>query len=80
MGVIAMSAPRLKRPMPRISSSAAPPNTRSSCLEMFTQGVMARRKTIRLTGTTETRDSLSFSRRDRQRSLDRGLDCAIAQR
>ena len=68
IGVIAMSAPRLKRLMPAISRRAAPAKTRSSCREMSTQGVMASRNTSRLTGTTENRDSLSFSRKDFQRS------------
>ena len=68
IGVIAMSAPRLKRLMPATRRRAAPAKTTSSWREMSTHGVTESRKTRRLTGTTEIRDSLSFSRKDFQRS------------
>ena len=63
-----MSAPRLKKLMPMTRRMAAPAKTKSSWVEMSTQGVTESRKTSRLTGTTEMRDSLSFSRKDFQRS------------
>ena len=64
MGVMAISAPRLKRPIPSTSSTAATTNTKSSMPEMSAQGVMDRMNTNRLTGITDTRDSLSFSLRE----------------
>ena len=74
IGVMAMSAPRLKRLMPTISRTAATPNTASSVREISTQGVMESTKTSAVTGITEISDSLSFSRNDFHRSRKIELD------
>ena len=64
MGVMAISAPRLKRPIPSTSRRADAKKTSSSRTEMLTQGVRERPSTNRLTGITERRDSRSFSRKE----------------
>ena len=78
IGVIAISAPRLKRPIPITSRKAPATNMRSSFGEMSTHGVMERTKTRRLTGITERRDSLNFSSMAfRMADFSRGLGFSI---
>lgn len=56
MGIMAMSAPRLKKPMPRMSSTAPTRNIISVASGM---GVMVTHSTntISVTGSTAARDS-----------------------
>ena len=73
IGVIAISAPRLNRLIPRMSRISAPANTASSWVEISTQGVTDRIKTSRLTGTTDAKASFNLSSKDFQRSRETGL-------
>ena len=60
IGVIAMSAPRLNRAIPRIRKTAEIKNTVISKLEKLIIGVRLRIKTIATIGNTDSSDSLSF--------------------
>ena len=62
MGVMAVSAPRVKRPMPTISS-AAPIKKASSVAVGRGATVKLSTSTIAVMGTTEARASRIFSRR-----------------
>ena len=60
IGVIARSAPRLKRPIPRISNTAETANAIVSTGCKSTSGVNEIISTITVTGNTDIKDSLSF--------------------
>ena len=60
IGVIAISAPRLKREMPKISVMEAQANTRVSCQVKFAIGVQFKINTISVTGKTDTVASFNF--------------------
>ena len=73
IGVMAMSAPTLNKPIPAISRSVAPAKMASSIRVSSTHGESDRRNTMAHTGRTDTRASLSFSRRDFHRSFRKEL-------
>ncbi len=77
---MAISAPRLKRLMPRMRKRADNPKTVSSRGVISTHGVMARRNTSSVTGKTETRDSFSLSRRAIRNSFKMEVFSFIVQK
>ena len=80
IGVIARSAPRLKKLIPIISSRAAATKTPSSWRDRFTHGVRDSMSTRKLTGSTERSESLIFSASDCQRSDKMDVCCFIVQK
>ena len=62
IGVIARSAPRLKRPIPKIRNTAQTANATISVTVKSTSGVKEIIKTIAATGNTEINASLSFEK------------------
>jgi hypothetical protein len=62
IGVIAVSAPKVKRPIPTIRSKAPMINERSIAFDTGKK-VTSKRRTISVTGRTDERDSEIFSRR-----------------
>jgi hypothetical protein len=60
IGVIARSAPRLKRPIPSIRKIVDTKNIPISAIEKFISGVKFSKKTIAVTGKTEIRASIIF--------------------
>ena len=58
IGVIAKSAPKLKRAMPKINATAQTANATVSVVVRDTNGVKLNAKTITAMGKTETADSL----------------------
>ena len=63
IGVIAISAPRLKRAIPITSASAHARNTQSSTEENRTSPKHCKRSAITVTGNTESADSFNFVQR-----------------
>ena len=63
IGVMAISAPKLNRAIPRTSSAAHATNTHDSWKEKSTSGVRSNSNTISVTGRTEIAASFSFVNR-----------------
>jgi hypothetical protein len=60
MGIIAISAPRVNRPIPSISITA--PIMKVSIIPLFIgKNMKERKKTLIVTGSTDEKDSFSFS-------------------
>ena len=65
IGVIAMSAPKLNRPIPTINTNAEIKNTVVSVRLKFTNGVKFNSNTIAVTGNTDTNDSFNLNQNAR---------------
>ena len=62
IGVIAISAPKLNKPIPKIKRTADTANTIISLVEKSTNGVKFKMITIKVTGKTETNASLILTK------------------
>ena len=69
IGVIAMSAPKLKSAIPKIKTAAAMRNAKLSCKEKETSGVKPSKMTIKVTGRMDIADSLILSHKARNTLL-----------